>query len=1556
MPTYSNVCSTLAQDSSSQPGLTVPPDTRLVTEALNLENRSLPGWVHTGIARNDPQIYKSYILSSGFSYPFTSSCDSSMVHLSNLVTSLDVELEKGGNKILRFDQVLFKRPTTDGSAMLFPFMCQSESYMLTITATATVWLRSAGETYVPSTDPPKTFTLCEYPCMTQSMTCNTYPPFLLNYIAQHGTANIARAADYLAPTSLTPADLQYGSKKTWSEEEFQRAMPKLKLQLLTEQERTFDAKTQTNLLRQRLKLDVNQSTARNDWSEEELQSAVGTLKLQYLADQERKLKDEVQAHLLRNRLGMEAGQVNEEPGGLYIVEGTRKTFLTGNNMRNNMPYLIPGKKGEMQCRITCVPDLGSDIEVHACDGEQPSGQPSGQYRVKIRANDHKSKILDPQIIYVYLKQTKVLNASKFKEPRDSYHVRFPELGAVGAEPHVGHLFTILGLSDADEIIGLIRSMVPEAFRDRVPLISIKVYMEQFKSDHPNTQLAIKNEIVALHPDTNSAHHIHSVISGTNEERIAATFSRVETLVFHHMNHIEPKTVRMNLKCKLLAFMVARIAMYYARIAPPDQRDSYAAKRCRTGPLLLLYYFRETLLQQLRERVCGKVNSAQDFSNTWTNHEYGAAEIKRNLNNILAGRELNTKRRGSSVKTEMTLAYKVGGSIAEGKSQIRRSKTNSSPKSRSHDVHHINGGAYGVLCPIESPDSGQIGLVTNFASAAQISIATLIQNVLKHICQYFVSTIPTDLSNNPREKQPVIYWTYVQRQFFKRFAIKFRQDFITNELKLVDPQVLKYLDDVTAKASTPEAKANVIIDRIKAMLYPTIMGYGDAVQYNDDKPSRKRARDEGEAEKEEEKGYEAISPIYTSHYRVKFFANGILRGFVAMDLCDWLREQKRLRKIPPMTMVAQSYQWDSEDILYCSTEEQRPLFPALLCSVNTDTQSKFYGFEMPNFIQLNPTTYQTYDQLEAIGNCVELIDSFEAEHHMRVGESAEQVLALSNDMIRQVIMFMYTLDKKAKELSTVAYDYTREPCPPAILLENITFMDGIDTFRGIMSIPVVTHMLMHPQQLFSNVAGMLPMFEATQGSRGPYAAGMGKQTLGTYSGNGLSQFPTNNKLLVYPTVPLFDTDMDHLSGLGRAPAGVRLLVAVMPWKTLNDEDAVVLNRKSLHKLASIKEFSKTAIIQHTGGSKTREVFAIDKSDLLKHKDKYSNIDPSNGLARPGAYLKPGDVVIARYRVTNNVIEVNNVTLSWDESGVVSHAYRGPAPTSGRKPVAMVAKVAIRQIRLPEESDKIASRAAQKMTISVITDEMPYLERNGEEPDIIINTMGLTNRMSLNQMFEFLASKVAMLKGTTFNGTAFSWKNSDIVQIMQDLKDMNFNEYGLEWMRHPTTNVRIREPVFVAPGYYWVLKHWVSEKVNARGYAPRLFSTGHVHRGKKSMGASRVGIQERSVYASHGAAFTYREILMEKSDRKTINICPNCDDSTIYVGDNGHVCVKCRGTNWLPVELPYSVLNFMQIIAPGYHVSLSYNAMIKDDPGANDDEFTEEPDDDDDADDDVVPETL
>ena len=151
---------------------------------------------------------------------------------------------------------------------------------------------------------------------------------------------------------------------------------------------------------------------------------------------------------------------------------------------------------------------------------------------------------------------------------------------------------------------------------------------------------------------------------------------------------------------------------------------------------------------------------------------------------------------------------------------------------------------------------------------------------------------------------------------------------------------------------------------------------------------------------------------------------------------------------------------------------------------------------------------------------------------------------------------------------------------------------------------------------------------------------------------------------------------------------------------------------------------------------------------------------------------------------------------------------------------IAKVCIREVRIPTMGDKMASRAGQKGTVGLVIPEtdMPFT-RNGIRPDIIINPHAIPTHMTIGHLVEVITGKVAAAYGGFADCTAVSNDASKIKTHGQLLTREGFHSSGNEILYNGMTGEQIQSEIFIGPTFYMRLKHMVKDKINYRARGPR-----------------------------------------------------------------------------------------------------------------------------------------
>ncbi len=197
------------------------------------------------------------------------------------------------------------------------------------------------------------------------------------------------------------------------------------------------------------------------------------------------------------------------------------------------------------------------------------------------------------------------------------------------------------------------------------------------------------------------------------------------------------------------------------------------------------------------------------------------------------------------------------------------------------------------------------------------------------------------------------------------------------------------------------------------------------------------------------------------------------------------------------------------------------------------------------------------------------------------------------------------------------------------------------------------------------------------------------------------------------------------------------------------------------------------------------------------------------------------------------------------------------------IVQLAKVYVAQKRKVKVGDKMAGRHGNKGIISRIVraEDMPFLE-DGTPVDIVLNPLGVPSRMNLGQIYETVLGWAGKRLGVKFASPIFD--GATIEQIAEYTQKAGIPKFGKTYLFDGGTGDRFDQPATVGIIYMIKLGHMVDDKMHARSIGPYSLITQQPLGGKAQFGGQRFGEMEVWALEAFGAAHILQEILTIKSD--------------------------------------------------------------------------------------------
>jgi DNA-directed RNA polymerase II subunit RPB2 len=435
----------------------------------------------------------------------------------------------------------------------------------------------------------------------------------------------------------------------------------------------------------------------------------------------------------------------------------------------------------------------------------------------------------------------------------------------------------------------------------------------------------------------------------------------------------------------------------------------------------------------------------------------------------------------------------------------------------------------------------------------------------------------------------------------------------------------------------------------------------------------------------------------------------------------------------------------------------------------------------------------------------------------------------------------------------------------------------------------THCEIDPSLIFGVMGNSIVYPEANQFPRDCFSCGQSRQAVSVYHSNSQMRMDKMGVILNYGQTPLVKSRYLEYINHEEQPYGVNAIVAIMSYTGYNVEDAILINeasvKRGIFRTTYYTTYEAREESSKVSGSNVNHFFANieSKPNVKGIKDgfDYSKLD-NYGLVKENTPIDDRIVLIGEVTTISDQRGTyidNSKTTKKGQLGFVDKAFISEGEEGFR-----IAKIRIREDRLPAIGDKMASRAGQKGTLGLIIPEqdMPFTA-DGIRPDLIINPHALPSRMTVGQLVESLFGKACCLYGGYGDCTAFATKGSNYDTYGPMLTKMGYHNSGNQILYNGYTGEQIYSEIFVGPTYYMRLKHMVKDKINYRATGKRNFLTRQTNQGRANDGGLKIGEMERDGIMANGLSYFLNESYMVRGDQYYMAICNKTGSIAVYNPD-------------------------------------------------------------------------
>jgi DNA-directed RNA polymerase II subunit RPB2 len=501
----------------------------------------------------------------------------------------------------------------------------------------------------------------------------------------------------------------------------------------------------------------------------------------------------------------------------------------------------------------------------------------------------------------------------------------------------------------------------------------------------------------------------------------------------------------------------------------------------------------------------------------------------------------------------------------------------------------------------------------------------------------------------------------------------------------------------------------------------------------------------------------------------------------------------------------------------------------------------------------------------------------------VKDKADKQFTIKNNNIYELTELYPDIDNKNHE---VAYN---------ILQKNKSVVDYVDTAEEETALIAITHddlkkskfythIEIHPSLLLGVMGNQIIYPENNPLPRNSFSCGQSKQAVSVYHSNYQMRIDKMGVILNYGQIPLIKSRYMEYINNEEQPYGINAIVAIMTYTGYNVEDAILINEASvargIFRTTYYSMYEAREESSKVSGLINSKFANIQKNNVIKLKKgyDYSHLD-DHGLIKENTELNDKIILIGKINSSLDNKDVwidDSVKPKKGQLGFVDKSFI----TLGEEGFN-IAKVRLREERIPAIGDKMASRSGQKGTLGLIIPEkdMPFTE-DGIRPDLIINPHALPSRMTIGQIIESLLGKICTNYGAFGDCTAFQVKGSNFSTYAPLLVKSGFHSSGNQILYNGMTGQQLESDIYIGPTYYMRLKHMVKDKINYRARGPNTMLTRQPVQGRANDGGLRIGEMERDGVLAHGMAYFLNESFLVRGDEYYMAVCNKTGAISIY----------------------------------------------------------------------------